>query len=117
MNPNEWKGVYPFDWPEISASVKEKAGNKCERCRHPDDPPSGYMLTVHHLDRNKSNIADWNLAALCQRCHLHFESMTLRQIYHLSLQSAAFGVNEDWLKPHLDGIIEALQKEAEANIE
>ncbi|GAH88897.1 unnamed protein product, partial [marine sediment metagenome] len=28
------------------------------------------MLTVHHLDGNKANCEDWNLAALCQRCHL-----------------------------------------------
>lgn len=28
------------------------------------------VLTVHHLDGNKGNCRWWNLAALCQRCHL-----------------------------------------------
>jgi len=110
MNLNDWKGIYPFDWPEIAASVKEKVGNRCERCGHPNDPPSGHMLGVHHLDRDKSNVADWNLAALCQRCHLHIEGKTLRQVYEMSLQSTTFGVNEDWLKPHLPGIINALKQ-------
>ncbi|MDD5305410.1 MAG: hypothetical protein PHS14_20110, partial [Elusimicrobia bacterium] len=28
------------------------------------------VLTVHHLDGNKANVRLWNLAALCQVCHL-----------------------------------------------
>lgn len=28
------------------------------------------VLTVAHLDHNKKNNRFWNLAALCQRCHL-----------------------------------------------
>lgn len=28
------------------------------------------ILTVHHLDGDKRNCRWWNLAALCQRCHL-----------------------------------------------
>ena len=61
---------YPPDWPSISRDVKERAGWICVRCGHEDDIPAGYMLTVHHLDMIKSNCAWWNLAALCQRCHL-----------------------------------------------
>lgn len=43
------------------------------------DPPEGAsfprearwrILTVHHLDGDKRNCRWWNLAALCQRCHL-----------------------------------------------
>ncbi len=30
-------------------------------------------LTVHHLDGDKSNRALWNLAALCQVCHLQVQ--------------------------------------------
>jgi len=33
----------------------------------------GFGLTVHHLDKNKANLQHWNLAALCQRCHLKIE--------------------------------------------
>ena len=40
-----------------------------ERCSHPDNGKQR-MLTTAHLDDDKSNCADWNLAALCQVCHL-----------------------------------------------
>lgn len=31
------------------------------------------VLTVAHLDHRPENVADDNLAALCQRCHLHYD--------------------------------------------
>jgi 5-methylcytosine-specific restriction endonuclease McrA len=31
------------------------------------------VLTVHHLDGSKANCRWWNLAALCQRCHLQIQ--------------------------------------------
>ena len=46
----------------------------CEHCGHEHDPKSGHMLTVHHLDDVPANCDDDNLVALCQRCHLHFQS-------------------------------------------
>src|SRR5262245_38935432 len=61
---------YPDNWPEIAYCIKAGAGWKCERCLHSNDVASGHVLTVHHLDGNKANCEDWNLAALCQRCHL-----------------------------------------------
>jgi len=67
-------GEYPPDWREISYSVKAEHRWKCERCGHPDDRAAGYLLTVHHLDGNKSNCERWNLAALCQRCHLSVQA-------------------------------------------
>lgn len=73
---NRHRGEYPADWDEIATRAKEEEGWKCERCTqaHVNDPKTGHMLTVHHLDGNKSNCERWNLAALCQRCHLHLES-------------------------------------------
>src|SRR5690606_39863221 len=41
-----------------------------ELCTHPRQPVKQRMLTVHHLDGDKANCAWWNLAALCQVCHL-----------------------------------------------
>jgi 5-methylcytosine-specific restriction endonuclease McrA len=67
-------GVYPDDWPQIAARIKDAAGNACEHCGHKHDPLSGHTLTVHHLDGNKSNVADDNLLACCQRCHLHIQA-------------------------------------------
>ena len=84
------KEDYPADWPEIAKGIKDAAGWRCERCGHPhetptnrqpcDDrcmhPPDGKqrVLTVHHLDMNPANCADWNLVALCQCCHLSIQS-------------------------------------------
>ena len=62
---------YPDNWAEIATRIKDAAGWKCERCGHPHDPKTGYTLTVAHMIPDKANVEDWNLAALCQRCHLH----------------------------------------------
>ena len=69
------KEGYPSDWPIIAARIKALAKWCCERCgmRNNEDAPDGTMLTVHHLDGIKSNVEEWNLAALCQRCHLHIQ--------------------------------------------
>lgn len=71
--PRKSTGEYPPNWPEISEETKRLAGYRCVRCDHPHDIAAGYMLTVHHLDLNKSNCEWWNLAALCQRCHLRIQ--------------------------------------------
>lgn len=36
--------------------------------------PIRIVLTVAHLDHQPENCADENLAALCQRCHLRYDS-------------------------------------------
>lgn len=77
--PRPSTGEYPPNWPEIAAQVKAEAGNKCVRCNHHHDIPAGYMLTVHHLDLNKSNCEWWNLAALCQRCHLKIQHKVIME--------------------------------------
>ena len=64
---------YPANWKEIAVRIKLAAEWHCERCQHPHDVASGHVLTVHHLDGDKANCADWNLAALCQRCHLKIQ--------------------------------------------
>ena len=69
------KGDYPPEWPAVAWLVKTIAGWKCERCGHPHSGTmaDGWGLTVHHLDKVKWNLQHWNLAALCQRCHLKIE--------------------------------------------
>ena len=68
-------GEYPPDWPLIARRVKTLANWICERCGkvHELDGENGFVLTVHHLDGNKWNLELWNLAALCQRCHLRIQ--------------------------------------------
>ena len=94
--PRSSTGQYPVNWTEISQQVKEAAGWKCVRCHHPHDVAAGYMLTVHHLDLNKSNCKWWNLAALCQRCHL--------QIQHkVDMEQPYMFEHSAWFKPYAAG--------------
>lgn len=91
---------YPDSWPEIAEQIKKEAGYKCERCKHPNDIKSGHVLTVHHLDGNKANCERWNLAALCQRCHLHIQAKMIFE------QMFMFG-HSKWFKPHYKGYLNA----------
>lgn len=97
----ERQALYPADWPEISARIRERAGDRCEWCGATNGAV-GYrdqagvfheldafeaegavldgqhvitiVLTVAHLDHNPANCDDNNLAALCQRCHLRYDA-------------------------------------------
>jgi hypothetical protein len=54
------------------------------------------VLTVHHLDGRKSNVSWWNLAALCQVCHLHIQGkVNIFQQYPLE--------HSRWFKPYVAG--------------
>lgn len=85
-------GEYPPEWDEIAAFVKEASGFSCVRCRHLHDPIHGFVLTVHHLDMNKSNCQPCNLAALCQRCHLRIQGK-------VDFLQPYIGEHSQWLKP------------------
>ena len=93
-------GEYTVDWPEIANKIKADNGWLCERCGHPHDPLHGYTLTVHHLDGNKSNNDTWNLAVLCQRCHLHIQGVVFMPQFYMFEHS-------DWFKPHVEGYYKA----------
>lgn len=87
---------YPPDWPAIARAVKEAAGWRCVRCTEAHSRVGWHVLTVHHLDGDKSNNRWWNLLALCQRCHL---SVQARVDPH---QAYAFEHSE-WFKPYAAG--------------
>ena len=89
-------GAYPPEWPALAIAIKDAAGWCCVRCGHPHDPASGYTLTVHHLDLNKSNCRWWNLAPLCQRCHLRIQGRVWMD------RPWMFGHSE-WFKPYVAG--------------
>ena len=65
---------YPADWKAIATAVKEAAGWRCVRCSTAHDPSTGNTLTVHHLNMDPSCSEWFNLAALCQRCHLTIQA-------------------------------------------
>ncbi len=90
------QGGYPVEWPGLAKLIKERAGWKCERCGHGNHQASGHVLTVHHLDGDKSNCESWNLAALCQRCHLHIQGV-------VNMFQEFMFEHSDWMKPHVDG--------------
>lgn len=76
------------------------------------------VLTVHHLTEEKADCRWWNLAALCQRCHLQIQGrVKMNQVYPFE--------HSAWFKPHAAGFYaatylgedvtraEALEREAE----
>ena len=72
--------LYPENWSEISDHIRfERAKGACEECgavhgqAHPVTE-SRVVLTTAHLDHNPANCSDDNLKALCQRCHLRYDS-------------------------------------------
>lgn len=102
--PRKSIGEYPLNWPEISKAVKDAADWKCIRCAHPHDVPAGYMLTVHHLDMNCGNCAWWNLAALCQKCHLQIQHKVIMEQPYMFPHS-------EWFQPYVAayyGVVEGL---------
>ena len=91
-----FSGSYPANWQQIADACKQQAGWRCERCGHADDRASGHVLTVHHLDGDKSNCRDWNLAALCQRCHLSIQGrVRMERVWMLE--------HSPWFKSHAAG--------------
>jgi hypothetical protein len=54
------------------------------------------ILTVHHADGDKANLAWWNLLALCQRCHLEIQAkVVMERVYPHE--------HTDWFKPFVAG--------------
>lgn len=104
---------YPADWDQISLACREAAGWRCVRCMHPHDRPGALqpcddlcrhpllpikqrVLTVHHLDGDKSNCEWWNLAALCQACHLTIQGRVIMARVWIFPHS-------DWFRPYVAG--------------
>lgn len=73
--PIDYSQYHP-KWRLISKLIRvNRAQNKCEWCGADNYKPhpitgSKVVLTVAHIDRDKTNNRFYNLAALCQKCHL-----------------------------------------------
>lgn len=89
---------YPDNWNEIATRIKSAAGWRCERCGHHHEQATGYVLTVHHLVPIKSLCQDWNLVALCQRCHLHIQAK-------VDMFQTFMFEHSKWFIPHLEGFV------------
>jgi hypothetical protein len=84
------KSKYPADWNAISREVRERSGGQCEcqgecglhhgrRCEERNNEPAKWakgkvVLTVAHLDHTPMNVDRMNLKAMCNRCHLRYDS-------------------------------------------
>jgi hypothetical protein len=54
------------------------------------------ILTVHHLDGDKRNCRWWNLAALCQRCHLAIQGkVQMARVWPWE--------HSEWFRPYVAG--------------
>jgi len=85
IRPEE-RARYPKDWKAISKRIRERAGGRCEGapgiyedCRAENGAPhpvtgSRVVLTVAHLNHIPEDVADSNLRAMCQRCHLTYDA-------------------------------------------
>jgi hypothetical protein len=89
---------YPKNWPELSRELRfGRADGRCEctgqcghRYRHRDHSPEGrctalhgdpnpatgakVILTVAHLDHTPENCDPSNLVAMCNGCHLRYDT-------------------------------------------
>lgn len=101
---------YPDEWPETAERIKDENDWMCERCGHPHDPDAGRTLTVHHLDEDKSNLNDWNLAALCQKCHLSIQNKV--DWYRDTLT----GIHTEWMAGHVREYNEWAKKNGEPTL-
>jgi hypothetical protein len=59
------------------------------------------ILTVHHLDGDKRNCRWWNLAALCQRCHLTIQGrVVMARVWPWE--------HSKWFRPYVAGYYAAV---------
>lgn len=85
---------YPKDWKAISRSIRDRSHGQCEcagecglhrdhpgprRCTEMHNHPAKWakgkvILTVAHLNHIESDCRPENLKAMCQRCHLRYDS-------------------------------------------
>jgi len=76
---------YPSNWKSLRLQILERSDNKCEGSpKYPDCRAENYqphpitgskvILTVAHLDHDITHNDFSNLRALCQRCHLSYDS-------------------------------------------
>ena len=115
VNRQRFRNDYPPEWKTLKFQVRSEAGNRCVRCLHPHpeggprqscdglcrhgyepSQPPWRILTVHHLDGDKANSRWWNLAALCQKCHLAIQGKVV-------LEEPWSYEHSDWFKPYAAG--------------
>lgn len=85
---------YNPDGKQKRDEARASVDHKCIRCKSPS--VAGKILTVHHMDGDKSNDAWWNLLPLCQVCHLQIQAK-------LDPEQPYMFEHSEWLKPYIAG--------------
>lgn len=87
-----------------------------ERCTHDPAIQEHRILTVHHLDGVKDNLAWWNLMSACQRCHLEIQGK-------VRMEQGYMHPHSTWFQPFVAGYyaktflgLDITRAEAEADI-
>lgn len=111
----ENKELYPPNWPEISKSIKERAGWRCEckgecgrdgcrgGCPNVHGKPaygtgSTVVLTTAHLNHQPWDCRPENLRAFCNGCHLHYD-----RDHHAETRRATLAAERAaWMEPLFD---------------
>lgn len=102
---------YPSNWREISTSIKDRAGWRCEctgqcgrghsgRCpnRHGGKAygtGSAVVLTTAHLNHTPEDCEPDNLLAMCQGCHLHYDKDHHRETAAATREAARRAAGQD----------------------
>lgn len=90
---------YRYDWNGIWEDVEDgprSAGEIVAEIAPRPVQARWRILTVHHLDGNKGNCRWWNLASLCQRCHLQIQGkVRMERVYPWP--------HSEWFKPYVAG--------------
>jgi len=73
------KNLYPRNWKEIVARIRQRSGGRCELCgaeNYKPHPVTGsvVVLTVMHLNHNPADCSDYNLKDSCQKCHNSYDA-------------------------------------------
>lgn len=86
----------PGIFPITDTDLKRDEVNAGEWARLGQIEAQWRILTVHHLTGEKRDCRWWNLAALCQRCHLQIQGrVRMEQVY--------LHEHSDWFKPYAAG--------------
>lgn len=93
--PYRYRACEGDDWHQSLDHDFDAVTGQASVCGH-EIQARWRILTVHHLDGVKLNCRWWNLAALCQRCHLSIQGRVV-------MSRPFFLEHSEWFRPYAAG--------------